>query len=306
MALIQTANQTLDAINSGQKCRLPAMFPWPCDSLAIPQKGYGLGNPMQTSAKNLAQPWREQIGYWVFERDAASGDLVLPGGSEIPYFTSGEGEPPPASKALPSFRQNLAGTNLFNKGGPVTRDYLFAAIAFGVSIGRPFALRTTEGGVITPERHYAPWTDQYGQRARDLLWSNSGFNVTFQDQACSFELGSIESYPPHAGQYGGDTVRAGGGFGVIGMLPVCRGPVYLGAVDESNKATIVAKASEEDMILDQDALAPTVDTLVVPMRLWAYGDFGPWCGPCAPTSDDIEAMVAKRVNAAMIAAGLTK
>ena len=258
---------------SSQQARIPAMFPWPCDGLYIPEKGYGLGNPLSTSPKNVAQPWREQIGYWVFNRDALTGSLTLKAASSVAYFTSGEDEPPPATQALP-WVQNVAGTNLFQKGAPVTRDNLFAAIAFGVSVGRPFALVKDEAGAIQQKRSYAPWVDSYGQRARDLVWSNIGFSVTFRDAACNFELGGIEAYPPHAGQYGGDTVRAGGGFGVMGMLPVCRGPVYLGAVDEVNQATLLATSSDEDLILDQDGMIATVGDLVVPIRIYAYGDFG--------------------------------
>jgi len=283
--------------SNGATCRIPAMFPWPLDSMKIPDKGYGLGNPLSTSPKNVAQPWREQVGYWVFVRDIATGDLVLPGGSTIGYFQTGEQEAPPASKALPNFVQNLATTNLFKKGAPVTRDNLFAMIAMGIAIGRPFGVSQAEDGTLGKQRLYCPWADSYGARARDAMWISHGYSVQFRDAACNFELGNAANYPPAGGQTGAETVRAGGGFGVMGMLPIARGPVYLGAVDESNQAIIVATSTEEDIVLCNDALAKTEGALVVPTMVTAYGDFGPWCGPCAPSNDDIEALVEKRMGA---------
>jgi len=301
---IETAMAMLKG--SGATSKLPAMFPWPVDSFQIPEKGYGLGNPLSTMAKNLAQPFREQIGYFIFRRDAITGDLVLPGSSSAAYFQTGEGEPPPASFALASFRQNLATTNLFSKGAPTSRDNLFAMLALGVQIGRPFGIKRDESGGYEPKRLFCPWTDSYGQRARDLLWTSLGSQVVYRDAACSFEMGNISNYVPAGGQTGGETVRANGGFGVLSMLPINRGPVYLGANDEQNQATILFTSVEEDIVLCNDSLAKTVDDLAVPVHAIAYGDFGPWCGPCAPSAEDIDAIVRKRVDAAMMAAGLAK
>jgi hypothetical protein len=293
------------SLSNGQRAKLPAIFPWPIDSLVIPEKGCGLGNPLTTNAKNMAEPFREQVGYWIFKRDVVSGALVLPGKATIGYFRTGEDEIAPASSAVP-WLQNLATCNLFQNGTPVTRDNLFAMLAMGIGIGRPFALVKDEAGVIQNKRSYAPWVDSYGERARDLLWSTVGMAANFRDAACSFEFGNISNYPPVAGQVGGPTVRAGAGFGVMSMLPIPRGPVYLGAQDQQNQVAIVATTTPEDLVLDQDAMIPTVSDIAVPMHVLAYGDFGPWCGVCAPSSEDIDALVSKRVEAAMVAAGLKK
>lgn len=303
-ALVKGGNGSTTA---QRKAYLPPIFPWDMGTdLIVPVNGCGLGNPMMTNAKNMAEPFREQVGLVVFTRDAVTGNLVLPGSSVVNFFTTGEGEPVASNVPLPLFLQNVAVTNLFRGGTPVTRDNLFAMVAMGVGVGRPFALHATEpGGGFAAERHFSPWTDSYGQRIRDAFWTLFGFSVSFRDAACNFELGTPSNYVPAGGQYGADTVRAGGGFGVLGMLPILRGPVYLGAQDEQNQATITMTSVEEDVILDQDDEIPTVDALAVPVLVTGYGDYGAWCGPCGPNMDDIDAAVLKRMPALLAAMGVS-
>lgn len=285
---------------TSKTCNLPRMYPWPCDSLDVPKKGYGLGNPLDTNLKTMAEPWREQLGFFVFTRDAVTGDLVLAGDSNVAFMTTGEDEPPPSNIPLP-FVNTLAWTNNYAKGAPTPRDMLFAAIALAVEIGRPIGLRKNELGAYTNVLRFDPWLDQYGQRMRDLLYFHLGMQVIYRDQSCNFELGGVRNYPPLAGIRGGDYTTTGSGFGVAAKIPVCRGPIYFGAQDESNQARILMTSPAEDIILGSDGLARTVEDVAVPVFLTALGDAGPWCGPCAPSEEEISAQVDKRVAAQMSA-----
>lgn len=283
----------------GMKCELPAIFPWPCQTL-IPKKGYGLGNPLSGMlSKNAAEPWVEQYAYVVFTNDGAGGvggSFDLAGGMVIDMFTTGDTEAPPSNVPLP-FIQNRATTNLFKKGAPVPRENLFAAIAMGVAIGRPFGL-ACEADVILPERLYCPWVDSYGQRARDLLFDVLGLGVAYKDGSCNVELGNISNYTPMSAPYGGDVVRLNGGMGVLSMTPICRGPVYLGATDDVSQATVQLTGIKEAITLCVDSdLEPGTCKLVVPIHVWAYGSYGPWCGECSQTPEEIDAQVDKRVQA---------
>ena len=295
--MVQVTNANGVDNKGGAKVRLPAIFPWPLGKLVVPTKGCGLGDPMNTSLKNMAQPWREQIGMWVFKNDGA-GNLILPSGAALGYFQNGTGGDVPATENL-GWTANIADTNLLQDSIVVPQNFLFAGVAVGFSIGRPFGLEPASGGTYPKKKHYAAWTDSYGARARDLLWSNLGFSVNYKDTACSFELGTPELYPPHAGQYGGDTVRAGGGFGLLGMLPVDRGPIYIGSKEDSTSATIAGFGPNESLNLDADPDVPVTTgySLAVPVRVIVYGDYGPWCGPCAPTDEEIEDKVNARVQA---------
>jgi hypothetical protein len=293
---LSSANGNVD-MKGGAKVRLPAIFPWPLGKLVVPQKGCGLGDPMSTSLKNMSQPWREQIGVFVFENDG-SENLILSAGSTVNYFANGSGGAVPSNVNL-GWVANIGDTNLLQDSIVVPQNFLFAGVAIGFSIGRPFGLEPASGGVYPKKKHYAAWSDSYGARARDLLWSNLGFSVAYKDTACNFELGAPELYPPHAGQYGGDTVRAGGGFGLLGMLPVDRGPIYIGSKEDSTSATITGTSTLEDLRLDLDADAPvpTDYSLGVPVRTIVYGDYGPWCGPCAPTDEEINDKVQAGIQA---------
>ena len=77
----------------------------------------------------------------------------------------------------------------------------------------------------------------------------------------------------------------------MGMIPILRGPIYLGSQVTSNQATFFLTSPKEDITVESDPNQPTVSAVAVPIILTAYGDFGNWCGPCAPDTDQITANV---------------
>jgi thiol-disulfide isomerase/thioredoxin len=297
------ANQFTSAQSNGgvtTRAKVPNVFPWPLGNMIVPAKGCGLGDPTTANVRNQAMPWRDQVGYWIFRRDGATGALSMPAGTQVLYFASGDGEEPPGNESLTGWGQNISDTNLFAKGAPVTRDSLFACVAMGVTIGRPFSIPGSPGSYTS--RDYPAWVDDggYADRARELIAENVGLAVTYRDSACNFDLGAIANYVPAGGLTGGSVVRPNNGYGIMSMLPILRGPVYMGAVDEANQATFTASFSAaKNVTIASNPAAATVTDLAVPVRLTAYGDFGPWCGPCAPTEEEleqlVEAMVAKRL-----------
>lgn len=289
-------------VGAPAQAKVPPMFPWPLGSLIVPPKGYGLGNPITTLDRDQAMPFRDQVGLFVF--DNAAGVLTLAANSFVDYFAAGESEDVPASNGFAGITASFADTNLFPGGAPVPRDSLFAAVSIGVTIGRPFILAAVGVG-----REYPEWLSEsktagqsYAEMAREILFDSLALEVRYQDATQNFPLGALSHYPDAAGTYGPNVTRINGGFGVMSMLPILRGPVYLGASDEVNQATLRVTSIKQDLILSAQTVVATKDVFV-PVRLTAYGDSGPWCGPCAPSAEDIDALVAARVDAALARLG---
>lgn len=281
--------------------KIPPIYPWPMGNLLVPRSGYGLGNPTTTLERNQAMPWRDQVGLWQFTN--AAGVLTLAAGSNVGYFLNGYQEAIPGTTST-GLTASMADTNLYGGGATVPRDYLFAAVAFGVTVGRPFVI--TGGKRHYPELLYpeSPTAGQsYAAILRELMFESLSLRVEYKDSTSSFDLGNISHYPPADGVYGNGSPRLNGGFGVMSMIPILRGPVYLGAQDEVNQPTIIMKSVAQDLVVDAQTVVATADVWV-PVRLTAYGDSGPWCGPCAPTQEDIDAIVNARVNAALAARGM--
>lgn len=234
-------------------------------------RGYGVMDSNFGDTRQAAEPWRYFTGLVPFT--VAAGDLTLATGTEVVLFTAGVDDPSAGNVAnYPTILTN-ADTDANRSGALVklNQSYVVTQVAF--DFGRPFGFT---GNVKT----YLALLDAYEQRLLDALRDNLAALVTFQDEACEYDLGLAKFWPTHYGPRGGLTPSAGAGIGPANLMPLRR-PVLAGPRDADDQVNITLQSGYAVNVSADPAepLPGTLTTVMCPVTAILYGYPQPM--PCA-------------------------
>lgn len=282
----------------GQKFKSSVLLPFPSEADVVPTRGFGLdldGGPDRNAAEN----WRYQTGFLQFTY--SGGMWSLAANTTLPLWQKGQGD---AVTIIPgtgvtAWNMTRSETDLYKGGAPVPRDYVFRIRSIGFALGAPFIMPPEGSAYFVKDAVL-----HYGETLLTRLWDVLGVQLSFNEEACSYELGLAQFHAMPAGKVSANEkhFRAGAGMGVMGMLPL-RGSVWAGARDEANQLTVNVTSPAIGLAFEENPAYPVGEDIFVPVTFQAYGQSYISCPPavCAPangglTAADVEA-IAKQVLA---------
>lgn len=254
----------------GQKpdARSLPIAPWASESELVPTKGYGLDLD-GGGDRNAAEHWRYQTAYIALT--LAAGSWTLPAETSLEFWTVGQGDDvqmanPPAG--FVPWKMTRSETDLYKGGAPVPRDFVFRIRSLGFALGLPFALPD-------PANPSMVTTDALTHYSGDILsklWDVLGVNLSFNEEACSYEVGLAQFHAMPTGKVSGSDkhFRGGAGIGVVNMLPL-RGSVWAGARDEANQLSVKVTSPKVAVSIQQNPAFPIEADVIVPVTFQAYG-----------------------------------
>lgn len=225
-----------------------------------------------------AEPWRYDSGLWTFEMQATAhpaggggllpantdGDNLTLAGQEILLLNSGgipANEPIVLSNGGTWYNKTISDSDLFRRGAPVSRNYLFMVIGLTVEFSEAFQRGGTNVDATDP-KFYSAWLrnradgPMYCAQLQKALLDQMALRITFSDAGKFFILGRAANYPQLGGASGFSAITNGKTSAGSVFTPL-NAALMLGSFDDSNQATLSCLIGQPTVV-QSDAVSKTI------------------------------------------------
>ena len=224
---------------------------------------------------SILQGWRYSRAGLTWGVAAAAAPLLIAANTNTGVFVAGVGDAG-AAQGLP-YNLSYGDTDSFSGGAWSDLDQQFVAVGMEALVEMPFVYDQQANAIRRPV-----WVARYDSTLREMMYENTNVQLSFGNNTTVYNSSPLQFWPQSGGPAGGGLVENGRANAVVYqpfMVPFRTGArseskklsgrlVFGGFISPNTTQTPVGAGGE----IDSDPMVPTVESVIVPvkLKLWGY------------------------------------